>query len=128
MQRHIAAQAKVALAEADLVAFVVDATAGLGPGDEEIADLLRRAQKPVIVVANKLDNPRRHDEALELHSLGLGEPVPISALHGIGTGDLLDRVVDEPARARRAPSARSGCPTRSASRSSGGRTSASRRS
>jgi len=95
MQRHIAAQAKVALAEADLVAFVVDATAGLGPGDEEIADLLRHAQKPVIVIANKLDNPRRHDEALELHSLGLGEPVPISALHGIGTGDLLDRVVDE---------------------------------
>ena len=94
MQRSIAEQARAAIAEADLVAFVIDGTAGIGAGDEEIADLLRRAHKPVIVVANKLDNPRRHDEALELHRLGLGDPIAISALHGIGTGDLLDAVVE----------------------------------
>jgi GTP-binding protein len=81
------------VAEADLVLFVVDAKAGVTPGDEEIADILRRSGKPVIVVANKVDDPRRDAEAAEFHRLGLGEPFPLSALHGHGTGDLLDRVV-----------------------------------
>ena len=91
--RHIAAQARSAVREADLVLFVVDAKAGVSPGDEEIAAILRAAGKPVIVLANKIDDPRRDLEALEFHRLGLGDPVPLSALHGHGTGDLLDDIV-----------------------------------
>jgi GTP-binding protein len=91
--RLIAEQARVAIAESDVVLFVVDARAGITPGDEELAAILRAARVPVIVVANKLDDPRRDSEAAEFHRLGLGEPVPISALHGHGTGDLLDDVV-----------------------------------
>jgi len=90
---HIARQARTAIAEADLVLFVVDARAGITPGDEELAAILRAARKPVIVLANKLDDPRRDLEALEFHRLGLGDPVPLSALHGHGTGDLLDEIV-----------------------------------
>jgi GTPase len=93
LTREIAEQARRAVEEADLVLFLVDAKAGVTPGDEEVADILRRSRKPVVVVANKVDDPGRDDEALEFHSLGLGDPVPISALHGHGTGDLLDAVV-----------------------------------
>jgi GTP-binding protein len=93
LTRQVAEQARRAVEAADLVAFVVDAKAGVTPGDEEVADILRRSGKPVLVVANKVDDPRRDDEALEFHRLGLGDPVPISALHGYGTGDLLDQVV-----------------------------------
>src|SRR5580765_5870739 len=91
--RHIAEQAKTAIGEADLVLFVVDARAGITPGDEELAAILRLSGKPVIVLANKIDDPRRDLEAVEFHRLGLGDPVPLSALHGHGTGDLLDDVV-----------------------------------
>ena len=91
--RSVGEQARRAVAEADLVLFVVDAKGGVTPGDHEIAAILRRARKPVIVIANKVDDPRRDADALEFHELGLGEPVPVSALHGHGTGDLLDRVV-----------------------------------
>ena len=94
LTKQVAEQARRAVEEADLVVFVVDAKAGVTPGDEEVADILRRSGKPVIVVANKIDDPRRDDEALEFHRLGLGDPVPISALHGHGTGDLLDLVVE----------------------------------
>ncbi len=90
---QIAAQARQAVAEADLVLMVVDAQAGVTPGDEELAEILRGSRRPVLVVANKLDNPRRDLEALEFHRLGLGDPIPVSALHGHGTGDLLDEVV-----------------------------------
>ena len=93
LTQQVAEQARRAVEEADLVVFVVDAKSGVTPGDEEVADILRRARKPVIVVANKVDDPRRDDEALEFHRLGLGDPVPISALHGYGTGDLLDQIV-----------------------------------
>ena len=93
--RGVVEQAQRAVEEADLVLFAVDAKAGITPGDEEIAAILRRARKPVIVIANKVDDPRRDLDALEFHALGLGEPVPISALHGYGTGDLLDRIVSE---------------------------------
>jgi GTP-binding protein len=89
----IAEQARAAIEEADLVLLVVDARAGVTPGDEELAAILRHARTPVILVANKVDDPRRDAEALEFHRLGLGDPVPISALHGHGTGDLLDDVV-----------------------------------
>ncbi len=91
--RSIADQARAAVAEADLVLFVVDAKLGTTPGDEEVAAILRAARKPVFLLANKIDDPSRDLEALEFHRLGLGDPVPLSALHGHGTGDLLDAVV-----------------------------------
>jgi GTPase len=98
----IAEQARQAIEEADLVLFVVDARAGITPGDEELAEILRRSRRDVIVIANKLDDPRRDAEALEFHRLGLGDPVPLSALHGHGTGDLLDDVVSRlPGRGER---------------------------
>jgi GTP-binding protein len=81
------------VAEADLVLFVVDARAGVTPGDEEIAQILREARKPVLVLANKIDDPGQESLALEFHRLGLGEPFAVSGLHGYGTGDLLDEVV-----------------------------------
>jgi GTP-binding protein len=81
--------------EADLVLFLTDVRAGVTPGDQEIADLLRRAGKPVVLVANKVDDPARESEVLEFYRLGLGDPVAVSALHGHGTGDLLDRIVAE---------------------------------
>lgn len=91
--RSIADQARAAVAEADLVLFVVDAKAGITPGDEEVAEILREAKKPVFLLANKIDDPSRDMHALEFHRLGLGDPIPLSALHGHGTGDLLDAVV-----------------------------------
>jgi len=86
-------QARLAIDEADLVVFMVDAEAGLTPIDQEVADLLRQTDKPVILVANKADNEARRLAALEFYSLGLGDPYAISALHGTGTGDLLDAIV-----------------------------------
>jgi GTPase len=95
LARSVQEQARTAIQEGDVVLLVVDARAGLGPGDAELADLLRRSGRPVLVAANKVDRPE--DEALtaELNSLGLGEPLPVSASHGLGTGDLLDRLVEE---------------------------------
>jgi GTP-binding protein len=93
LTRDIAEQARRAVEEADLVLFVVDARAGVTPGDEEISEILRRARKPVVVVANKVDDPQADAAAFEFHRLGLGDPVPISAMHGHGTGDLLDAIV-----------------------------------
>ena len=92
--RQIAAQARTAIDEADLVLFVVDAQAGVTPGDEEVAELLRRSDRPVVLIANKLDDPTRTDQIHEFHRLGLGEPLPISGLHGHGTGDLLDTILE----------------------------------
>jgi GTP-binding protein len=91
--RSIAAQAREAVAEADLVLFVVDAQAGITPGDEEVAQILRESRKPVLVLANKIDDPRQEAFALELHRLGLGDPIPVSGLHGHGAGDLLDEIL-----------------------------------
>jgi GTPase len=93
LTREVAEQARRAVAEADLVVFVTDARAGVTPGDEEIAGILRRAHKPIILVANKIDDPGRDADALEFHRLGLDDPIAISAVHGHGTGDLLDRIV-----------------------------------
>jgi GTP-binding protein len=95
LTRQVTEQARRAIEVADLVLFVVDAKAGVTPGDEEIAAVLRRARRPVIVIANKIDDPSRDTRALEFHRLGLGDPEPVSALHGYGTGDLLDRIVAE---------------------------------
>jgi GTPase len=91
--RGAVAQARAAIEEADLVVFLVDARAGLTPGDAELTDILRRARRPVLLVANKLDDPSRPELAYEFATLGFGEPVEISALHGHGTGDLLDAVL-----------------------------------
>jgi GTP-binding protein len=91
--RLIADQARLAVEEADLVLFVVDTRAGITPGDEELATILRASRTPVLVLANKIDDPARDAEAFEFHRLGLGDPIPLSALHGHGTGDLLDEIV-----------------------------------
>jgi GTPase len=92
--RQIAEQARAAIREADLVLFVVDARAGVTPGDEELAQILRESKKPVLVLANKIDDPSQEALALEFHRLGFGDPFPVSGLHGSNTGDLLDEILD----------------------------------
>ncbi|HEY5144704.1 MAG TPA: ribosome biogenesis GTPase Der [Solirubrobacteraceae bacterium] len=86
-------QARAAIEEAVVAVLVVDAKAGLRPGDEDMADLLRRAHIPVILAANKVDVVGELDNALEFHRFGLGDPIPVSGAQGLGTGDLLDRIV-----------------------------------
>jgi GTP-binding protein len=93
LEARVQEQARLAIAEADVILFVVDAVSGLTPADLEAADILRRAKAPVIVTVNKADNERRELEAAEFHSMGWEETYPISASHGRGTGDLLDAVV-----------------------------------
>jgi GTPase len=92
LARQIQDQARAALADADAAVLVVDARSGLRPGDEEMADLLRRSPLPILVAANKIDSVRDLSLAAEFHALGLGEPVAVSAAQGLGTGDLLDRI------------------------------------
>jgi GTPase len=87
-------QAAAALADAQVALLVVDARAGVRPGDEELADLLRRSPLPVVVAANKVDSVGDVPLAADFHRLGLGEPMPVSAAQGLGTGDLLDRLVE----------------------------------
>jgi GTPase len=87
-------QVRAALADADAAVLVVDAKAGLRPGDHDIADLLRRSPLPAVVAANKIDGAADIPLAAEFHRLGLGEPVPVSAAQGLGTGDLLDRIAE----------------------------------
>jgi GTPase len=95
LARSVQAQARTAIEEAEVIVIVVDARGGLGPGDAELADLLRRSARPVVVAANKIDRLEDEPLAAELNGLGLGEPMPVSAAHGLGTGDLLDRVTEE---------------------------------
>jgi GTPase len=87
-------QARIGIAEADAVLLVVDARAGLRAGDAELAKTLRGGEVPVLVVVNKIDRPGDDHLTAEFHGLGLGDPIPISAAHGLGSGDLLDRVVE----------------------------------
>lgn len=98
-ETHIAnetrSQALAAIAEADVIVFVTDILAGAPTsGDFEIAEILRRASKPVVLALNKADSVNRREQAFEFYQLGLGEPMPISAYHGNGTGDMLDKVVE----------------------------------
>lgn len=99
---QVRAQAEFAIQQADAVLFLVDVESGLTGLDQELADQLRRHQvnqngspfPPVLLVVNKADNARRREQALEFYQLGMGEPIPISAMHGTGTGELLDRLLE----------------------------------
>ncbi len=93
IELRVQEQARLAIAQADVIVFVVDAVTGLSPADQEAATLLRRATAPVIVAVNKADNEKRELEAAEFHALGWDETYAISASHGRGTGDLLDTIV-----------------------------------
>ena len=87
-------QVEAALAEADAVLFVVDAVSGVTPVDAEVAQVLRRGNRPVILLANKADNEARQEAALEFYELGLGDPMPVSAYHGLGVREVLDRLLE----------------------------------
>ncbi|MFZ5597716.1 MAG: ribosome biogenesis GTPase Der [Bacillota bacterium] len=91
---NVRKQVELAISEADVILFVVDARSGLTVNDESIAGMLRKAEKPVILVANKVENFTGSRDYLEFYSLGLGDPVPVSAAEGLNTGDLMDIVVD----------------------------------
>ncbi|MBB6690147.1 ribosome biogenesis GTPase Der [Cohnella xylanilytica] len=91
--RLVRAQAELAIEEADVIVFMVDAKAGLTNADEEVAQILFRSGKPVVVGVNKVDNLQRMDDIYEFYSLGFGDPVALSGSHGIGIGDLLDAAV-----------------------------------
>jgi GTP-binding protein len=93
MDKAIRAQAMAAIDEADVILFVVDAKDGVHPLDQMLSEVLRKADKPVVLVANKLDNYPRDEAHHDFWSLGMGEPVPLSALSGKGSGDLLDEVL-----------------------------------
>jgi GTPase len=99
--QQIRSQAEIAIQEADVILFVTDAPSGVTPADKEVAQILRSKQKkvdgvaypPVIVVVNKVDNDKLRDQVSQFYELGMGDPYPISALHGLETGDLLDHLV-----------------------------------
>jgi len=92
LARDVQGQARTAIAEADAILMVVDGRAGLRAGDADLAKTLRGAAVPVMVVVNKADRPDDFGIAAEFHALGLGEPLPVSATHGLGSGDLLDAI------------------------------------
>ena len=93
LDARVAEQAQVAMVMADVIVVVVDAQAGTTQDDLEVAEALRRFDKPVLVVANKVDDPRDEPMAAAFHRLGLGDPLPMSALHGRGSGDFLDELI-----------------------------------
>ncbi len=90
----IRAQAELAIAAADVILFMLDSINGLTTADRQVADMLRRSDKPVLLVANKVDNDKRELDAMEFYELGMGDVYTISALHGAGVGDLLDAVIE----------------------------------
>lgn len=94
-QGSIRAQAFAGARESDVIVFLVDGRTGINADDEEVARILRKTNKPVFLAVNKMDNPGQEDELWEFYQLGLGDPWPVSAIHGHGTGDLLDAVVEE---------------------------------
>ncbi|MDG0875272.1 ribosome biogenesis GTPase Der [Paenibacillus thiaminolyticus] len=93
MLRSIRVQAELAIEEADVIVFMCEAKSGVTQADEEVAEILFRSGKPVVLAINKVDNLQRMDDVYEFYSLGFGDPVPISGSHGTGLGDLLDEVV-----------------------------------
>jgi len=92
--QRIREQAQLAIDEADVIVFMVDTRDGLTTADSDVAEVLRTTNKPVILAANKADSKERQLNAVEFYELNLGEPIPMSAYHGLGTGDVLDRVVE----------------------------------
>lgn len=94
IMKHVMAQAQLAIEEADVIVFMVDARSGITAADEEVGEVLRLTKKPVVLGANKADNAAARLDAVEFYSLGLGEPIVLSSLQGVGTGDLLDVIVD----------------------------------
>ena len=126
LDAKVSQQAERAIKAADVVLFVADAAVGVTEEDDRVADILRRTKRPVIVVVNKVDSEHRETDAWDFARLGLGDPMPVSALHGRQVGDLLDAVGERlPPRGRTRPRAT----RRAGSRrwpSSAGRTSASR--
>ncbi|WP_017728049.1 ribosome biogenesis GTPase Der [Halalkalibacterium ligniniphilum] len=87
------AQAELAIKEADVIIFIVNGREGITAADQEVAKLLFRSKKPIVLGVNKIDNPDMHDQLYEFYSLGIGNPIPISGAHGLGLGDLLDEVI-----------------------------------
>ena len=112
MAAQIAEQAELAIAAADAVLFVVDATVGIQDVDEAVVRILRRSRKPVVLAANKVDDARQEADAAAMWNLGLGEPFPVSAMHGRGTGDLLDAILAVLPEAPRAAEEEVGGPRR----------------
>ncbi len=94
IMKNVKAQAELAIEEADVIVFMVDARSGITAADEEVADMLRHTQKPVVLAVNKADNASRRLDAVEFYRFGLGEPITISSIQGTGTGDLLDVIVE----------------------------------
>lgn len=86
-------QAEIAIEEADVICFVVNGREGITAADEEVAQMLFRSKKPIVLGVNKIDDPSMHDRLYEFYSLGIGEPMPVSGSHGLGFGDLLDEIV-----------------------------------
>ncbi len=95
LKRAVRLQVEAAIQEADLLLFLVDAKDGLTPGDEEVADLLRKSSKPIVLGVNKVDNLERSQVAPEFYRLGMGEPMPVSAQHGYGIQDLVERIISQ---------------------------------
>ena len=95
IMKSVRMQAELAIEEADVIVFMVDAKAGLTNADDEVAQMLLRSRKPIVVAANKVDNLNRHDDIYEFYNLGFGSPIPISGAHGMGIGDLLDAAVEK---------------------------------
>ena len=87
-------QAQIAIETADVIVFIVDGREGITPADEEVAGMLRKSKKPIVLVVNKVDSVKEEDNAWEFYNLGIGDPVTISASQGLGLGDMLDRVVE----------------------------------
>ena len=91
---QIRQQAEVAIDEADVIVLVVDIQNGVTDADEQVAKILYRSDKPIVLAVNKVDNPERRSDIYDFYSLGLGEPYPVSGVHGVGVGDLLDAVIN----------------------------------
>ncbi|QIG36454.1 GTP-binding protein EngA [Ligilactobacillus salivarius] len=92
---QITEQAKIAIEEADVIIFVVSVKEGVTDADEKVARILYRTDKPVVLAVNKVDNPELRADIYDFYSLGFGEPIPVAGTHGIGTGDLLDKIIKE---------------------------------
>src|SRR5579884_1733003 len=92
--KQIQAQVQLAIEEADVIIFMVDVRDGITASDREVADMLRRSKKPVVLAVNKADNAKLRQEAVEFYELGLGEPITVTALSGTGSGEILDCVTE----------------------------------